>query len=128
MGLDPHRDRLCLVQLSAGDSNAHMVQLLPGKYEAPNLRKLLADPKVLKLFHFARADMATLKYYFGITSTPLSFNIRAPPPPPSVFVRTFTDPQLTDLTVPRIASGTDFIERTANPDWGAEKLNRGSAQ
>src|ERR1700744_3360638 len=71
MGLDPKRDRLCLVQLSSGDGNAHLVQFAPGQYAAPNLRKLLADPKVIKLFHFARADLAMIKYYLDVMPVPV---------------------------------------------------------
>src|ERR1700744_25821 len=116
MGLDPKRDRLCLVQLSAGDGNAHMVQLLPGKYEAPNLRKLLGDPKVLKIFHFARADMATLKYYFGIMPMPVYCTKIA-----SVFVRTFTERHsLKDLT--RELLGIDLSKEQQTSDWGAATL------
>ena len=66
MGLNPHRDRLCLVQLSAGDGNAHLVQFAPDSYEAPRLKRLLADPSVLKLFHFARFDLAMLYRYLGV--------------------------------------------------------------
>ena len=116
MGLDPHRDRLCLVQLSSGDGNAHMVQLLPGQYEAPNLRRLLADPKVLKLFHFARADMGTLKHYFGIMPMPVYCTKIA-----SIFVRTFTERHsLKDLT--RELLGIDLSKEQQTSDWGAEKL------
>src|SRR6202007_1469177 len=71
MGLNPHRDRLCLVQLSKGDGDAHLVQLAPGCYDAPNLKRLLADPAVLKLFHFARFDIAILSYYLGVMPQPL---------------------------------------------------------
>jgi len=116
MGLDPKRDRLCLVQLSSGDGNAHMVQLLPGHYEAPNLRKLFGDPKVLKLFHFARADLATLKYYFGVMPAPVYCTKIA-----SIFVRTFTDRHsLKDLT--RELIGVDLSKEQQTSDWGAEKL------
>src|ERR1700733_11793826 len=116
MGLDPKRDRLCLVQLSSGDGNAHMVQLLPGQYEAPNLRKLLGDPKVLKLFHFARADLATLKYYFGVMPAPSYCTKIA-----SIFVRTFTERHsLKDLV--RELLGTELSKEQQTTDWGAEKL------
>lgn len=116
MGLDPKRDRLCLVQLSSGDGNAHMVQLLPGQYQAPNLRKLLADPKVLKLFHFARADLATLKHYFGVMPAPAYCTKIA-----SIFVRTFTERHsLKDLVKELL--GTDLSKEQQTTDWGAEKL------
>src|SRR3954468_22440700 len=71
MGLSPIRDRLCLVQLSSGDGNAHVVQLGRGAYQAPNLRRLLEDQRVTKLFHFARFDIAALRYYLGILATPV---------------------------------------------------------
>ena len=117
MGLDPKRDRLCLVQLSSGDGNAHMVQLLPGQYQAPHLRKLLGDPKVLKLFHFARADLAMLKYYFGIMPTPIYCTKIA-----SIFVRTFTERHsLKDLVKELL--GTDLSKEQQTTDWGAEKLS-----
>ena len=71
MGLDPRRDRLCVVQLSAGDGDAHLVQIAPGPMEAPNLCRMLADPGVLKLFHFGRFDIAALKNAFGVTTAPV---------------------------------------------------------
>ena len=86
MGLNWDRDRLCLVQLSSGDSNAHLVQLAAGKYEAPNLKKLMTDPKVVKLFHFARADLAAIDCYLGVMPSPVYCTKIA-----SVLVRTFTD-------------------------------------
>ena len=70
MGLNPHRDRLCLVQLSAGDGDAHLVQFAPGGYGAPRLKRLLADPGVTKLFHFARFDLAMLYHYLGVMAAP----------------------------------------------------------
>jgi len=116
MGLDPKRDRLCLVQLSAGDGDAHLVQLLPGQYQAPNLRKLFGDPQVLKIFHFARADMATLKYYFGVMPVPVYCTKVA-----SIFVRTFTERHsLKDLS--RELLGIDMPKEQQTSDWGAEKL------
>ena len=71
MGLNPHRDRLCLVQLSAGDGDAHLVQFAPGCYGAPRLRELLADPGVTKLFHFARFDLAMIYHYVGVMALPV---------------------------------------------------------
>jgi len=71
MGLNWNRDRLCLVQLSSGDGTAHLVQFPRGQYEAPNLKKLLADPKITKLFHFARADLATLYRYLEVMPQPV---------------------------------------------------------
>src|SRR6266446_3024324 len=71
MGLNPHRDRLCLVQLSAGDGVCHLVQFAAGQYDAPNLKALLTDPSVTKLFHFARFDIATLQKYLGVVTAPV---------------------------------------------------------
>ncbi len=71
MGLNPHRDRLCVVQLSAGDGDAHLVQFAKGIYDAPNLKALLTDPTRLKLFHFARFDIAMFKRYLGVVTQPL---------------------------------------------------------
>jgi ribonuclease D len=86
MGLDPVRDRLCVVQLSAGDGNAHLVQLAQGEYDAPNLKALMANPKVTKLFHFARFDMAMMKRYLGVDVAPVYCTKIA-----SKLVRTYTD-------------------------------------
>src|SRR5207247_5532533 len=74
MGLNPHRDRLCLVQLSAGDGDAHLVQFAPGDYAAPRLTRLLADPGVTKLFHFARLDLAMIYHYLRVMASPVDFN------------------------------------------------------
>ncbi|MEO1365309.1 MAG: ribonuclease D, partial [Pseudomonadota bacterium] len=71
MGLHPHRDRLCVVQLSAGDGDAHMVQIKLGQTDAPNLCKLLTDPQVLKLFHFGRFDIAAMQNAFGVVTAPV---------------------------------------------------------
>ena len=71
MGLDPRRDRLCVVQLSAGDGDAHLVRIAKGQVTAPNLTRMLADPQVVKLFHFGRFDIAALKSAFGVTTTPV---------------------------------------------------------
>src|SRR5712671_1098126 len=71
MGLNPHRDRLCLAQLSRGDGDAHLVQFAAGCYDAPNLKRLLADPTVVKLFHFARFDIAMFSHYLGVMPQPL---------------------------------------------------------
>src|SRR4051794_38798729 len=71
LGLNPHRDRLCLVQLSGGDGTAHLVKFEPGAYAAPRLKALLADPQILKIFHFARFDVAVLQQYLGIATGPI---------------------------------------------------------
>ncbi|HYB10046.1 MAG TPA: ribonuclease H-like domain-containing protein [Alphaproteobacteria bacterium] len=116
MGLNPHRDRLCLVQLSAGDGNCHLVQFARGEYEAPNLTALLADPKVTKLFHFARFDLATLRAHLGVSCRPVYCTKVA-----SKLIRTFTDRHsLKDLC--RELLGVELNKQQQISDWGAEKL------
>ncbi|WP_413869424.1 ribonuclease D [Albidovulum sp.] len=116
MGLDPRRDRLCLVQLSAGDGDAHLVQIAPGQRVAPNLARMLADPAVLKLFHFGRFDIAALRNAFGVTAAPVYCTKIA-----SKMVRTFTDRHglkylLQDLV------GVDVSKQQQTSDWGAPAL------
>ena len=116
MGLDPRRDRLCLVQMSAGDGDAHLVQIAQGQREAPNLTRMLADPAVLKLFHFGRFDIAALQNAFGVTTAPVWCTKIA-----SKMVRTFTDRHglkylLNDLV------GVDISKQQQTSDWGAEVL------
>ncbi|THD85385.1 ribonuclease D [Aliigemmobacter aestuarii] len=116
MGLDPRRDRLCVVQLSAGDGNAHLVQIARGQTRAPNLERLLADPDMLKLFHFGRFDIAALKRAFGVTTAPVWCTKIA-----SKLVRTFTDRHglkylLMDLV------GVDVSKQQQTSDWGSETL------
>jgi ribonuclease D len=116
MGLNPHRDRLCLVQLSTGDGDAHLVQLAPGDYAAPRLRRLLADPDVTKLFHFARFDLAMIYHYFGVMAVPVYCTKIA-----SRLVRTFTDRHgLRDLCKDLI--NIDLSKQQQSSDWGAETL------
>jgi ribonuclease D len=116
MGLNPHRDRLCLVQLSSGDGNAHLVQLEPGNYGAPNLRRLLADPTVLKLFHFARFDLAMMYRYLETMACPIYCTKIA-----SRLVRTFTDKHgLRDLCKDLL--GVDLKKEQQSSDWGAAAL------
>ena len=86
MGLDPHRDRLCVIQLSAGDGDCHIVQFTAGEYDAPHLKALLVDPGVTKLFHFARFDLAMLRRYLGVVCAPVYCTKIA-----SKLVRTYTD-------------------------------------
>ena len=86
MGLDPRRDRLCLVQMSSGDGDAHLVQIAQGQRDAPNLVRMLADPATLKLFHFGRFDIAALENAFGVVTAPVWCTKIA-----SKMVRTFTD-------------------------------------
>ncbi len=117
MGLNPHRDRLCLVQLSAGDGVCHLVQLAPGQYEAPRLRALLVDPTVLKLFHFGRFDIAVLRHHLGVLAGPVYCTKIA-----SKLVRTFTDRHgLKDLC--RDLLGVDLSKQQQSSDWGAAELS-----
>jgi ribonuclease D len=117
MGLNPHRDRLCLVQLSAGDGDAHLVQLAPGAYEAPRLRSLMADPTVTKLFHFARFDLAMMYHYLGVMAGPVYCTKIA-----SRLVRTFTDRHgLRDLCKDLL--NVDLSKQQQSSDWGATTLS-----
>jgi len=121
MGLDPRRDRLCLVQLSAGDGRAHLVQLIPPALggrgtDCPNLARLLADPAVTKLMHFARFDVAVLQHALGITVAPVKCTKIA-----AKLVRTFTDRHgLRDLC--RELLGVDLSKQLQTSDWGAVEL------
>jgi ribonuclease D len=116
MGLNPHRDRLCVVQLSRGDGDAHLVQLAAGCYGAPNLRRLLVDPAVLKLFHFARFDIAIIQHYLGVMPQPLYCTKIA-----SRLVRTFTDRHgLRDLC--KDVLGIELKKEQQSSDWGAPAL------
>ena len=116
MGLNPYRDRLCLVQLSAGDGLAHLVQLEAGAYEAPRLKRLLADPAVLKLFHFARFDLGVLYRYLGVMPEPVYCTKIA-----SRLARTFTDKHgLRDLC--KDVLGIDLKKEQQSSDWGAANL------
>ncbi len=116
MGLHPHRDRLCLVQLSAGDGVCHLVQLASGAYEAPRLKALLADPATVKLFHFARFDVAVLRHYLGVVTAPIYCTKIA-----SKLVRTFTDRHgLKDLCKELL--GVELSKQQQSSDWGAEDL------
>jgi ribonuclease D len=117
MGLDPHRDRLCLVQLSAGDGECHLVQIERGQSDAPNLARLLADPSVLKIFHFARFDVAVIKKYLGVTCAPIYCTKIA-----SKLVRTYTDRHgLKDLCKELL--GIDMSKQQQSSDWGASELS-----
>ncbi len=117
MGLDSLRDRLCLIQLSAGDGVCHMVQFRGGDYDAPNLKALLGDEGVTKLFHFARFDLAAIQHYLGVTCRPVYCTKIA-----SRLVRTFTDKHgLKDLC--RDLLGVDISKQQQSSDWGAEKLS-----
>ena len=116
MGLDPRRDRLCVVQLSDGSGDAHLVQIAKGQTVAPNLQRLLTDPGTLKLFHFGRFDIAALKQAFGVTTAPVWCTKIA-----SRLIRTFTDRHgLKDLLADLV--GVDVSKQQQTSDWGAEVL------
>ena len=117
LGLNPQRDRLCLVQLSSGDGAAHMVQFEAGKYDAPNLKRLLTDPKVTKLLHFARFDVAMFKQYLGVVTAPIYCTKIA-----SKLVRTYTDKHgLKDIV--RELLNVDLSKEQQSSDWGAPELS-----
>ncbi len=117
LGLKPHRDRLCVVQLSAGDGNAHLVQFDGTDYTAPNLKALLSAPDVLKIFHYARFDVAVLARYLGIAVAPLYCTKIA-----SKLVRTYTDRHgLKDLVSEVL--GIELSKQQQSSDWAADKLS-----
>lgn len=117
MGLNPLRDRLCLVQLSAGDGDAHLVKFDGSGYDAPNLVALLSDPDTAKIFHFARFDIATLQHHLKVTTSPVVCTKIA-----SRLARTYTDRHgLKDLA--RELAGIDMSKQQQSSDWGAEELS-----
>ena len=117
MGLRPERDRLCLVQLSAGDGHAHLVRFRGDAYEAPNLVRLLGDPKVEKVFHFARFDLAILRRYVGVMAGPVYCTKIA-----SKLARTYTDRHgLKELCQELL--GIDLSKQMQSSDWGATDLS-----
>ncbi len=117
MGLDPLRDRLCLIQLSAGDGVCHLVQFPQGEYAAPNLKALLEDGGVTKLFHFARFDLAMISKYLGAACEPVYCTKIA-----SKLVRTYTDRHgLKDLC--RELLGVELSKEQQSSDWGAAELS-----
>ncbi len=121
MGLNPRRDRLCLVQLSSGDGSAHLVQIIPERLggrgaDCPNLKRLLADTAVIKLMHFARFDVGVLQHTLGITVAPVKCTKIA-----AKLVRTFTDRHgLRDLC--RELLGVEISKQQQTSDWGAAEL------
>jgi ribonuclease D len=118
LGLKPHRDRLCVVQLSAGDGSAHLVQLAASGYEAPRLKALMADPDVLKIFHFARFDVAVIKHYLGVDTQPIYCTKIA-----SKLARTYTDRHgLKDLTSELL--GIELSKQQQSSDWAARQLSQ----
>jgi ribonuclease D len=117
LGLNPHRDRLCLVQLSAGDGTAHLVQPDPKTYDCPRLKALLTDPSVLKIFHFARFDLAVIEQYLGIAVAPVYCTKIV-----SKLVRTYTDRHgLKDLVGE--LTGVELSKQQQSSDWAAETLS-----
>jgi len=116
MGLHPHRDRLCVVQLSGGDGNAHLVQVAKGQTEAPNLCRLLTDPDVLKLFHFGRFDIAAMQNAFSAVTAPVYCTKIA-----SRLVRTFTDRHGLAKLLQELLQ-IDISKQQQSSDWGAGTL------
>ena len=116
MGLDPRRDRLCVVQLSSGDGNAHLVQIARGQTSAPNLERLLTDPNTLKLFHFGRFDIAMLQKAFGVRTHPVWCTKIA-----AKLVRTFTDRHGLKYLLAELV-GVDVSKAQQTSDWGSAAL------
>lgn len=117
MGLNPHRDRLCVVQLSGGDGNAHMVQIAKGQTGAPNLAKLLENPDVLKLFHFGRFDIAAMYNAFGALAAPVYCTKIA-----SKLIRTYTDRHGLKYLLQELLD-VDISKQQQTSNWGAVKLS-----
>ncbi len=118
MGLHPHRDRLCVVQMSGGDGNAHLVQVAKGQTEAPNLCRMLADPDVLKLFHFGRFDIAAMQNAFGTVTAPVYCTKIA-----SRLIRTYTDRHGLKNLLQELLS-VDVSKQQQSSDWGADELTK----
>ena len=118
MGLHPHRDRLCVVQLSGGDGNAHLVQIALGQTEAPNLCRLLENPDVLKLFHFGRFDIAAMLNAFGAVTAPVYCTKIS-----SRLIRTYTDRHGLAKLLQELLS-IDISKQQQSSDWGAETLTQ----
>lgn len=117
MGLNPHRDRLCVVQMSGGDGNAHLVQIAKGQTEAPNLCRMLADPNVLKLFHYGRFDIAAMLNAFGVVTAPVYCTKIA-----SRLVRTYTDRHGLKNLLQELLQ-VDISKQQQSSDWGSPKLS-----
>ena len=118
MGLHPHRDRLCVVQLSSGDGHAHLVQITQGQTEAPNLCAMLTNPDVLKLFHFGRFDIAVLQHTFGALTAPVYCTKIA-----SRLVRTYTDRHGLKNLLQELLN-EDISKQQQSSDWGADTLTK----
>ncbi len=118
MGLNNKRDRLCVVQISDGRGDAHLVKFEPGAYNAPNLLKLLTDPKRVKLFHFARFDLAIMREYLGVRLAPVYCTRTA-----SRLARTYTDKHgYKDICKELL--GVDISKQQQSSDWGAPALSQ----
>ena len=122
MGLNPHRDRLCVVQLSSGDGAAHLVHVMPGQDAAPNLCRMLLDPGVLKLFHYGRFDIAVLAHAFGAVARPVWCTKIA-----SKLCRTFTDRHGLKQLCQELA-GVDLSKAQQSSDWGAPELSQAQTE
>ncbi len=122
MGLHPHRDRLCVVQLSGGDGTAHLVQIEKGQTAAPNLEKLLTDPNVLKLFHYGRFDIAAMQNAFGVVTAPVFCTKIA-----SRLVRTYTDRHGLKVLLQELL-GIDISKQQQSSDWGSETLSQAQVE
>lgn len=118
MGLHPHRDRLCVIQMSGGDGNAHLVQVAKGHTDAPNLCKMLTDPNVLKIFHYGRFDIAAMQNAFGAVTAPVYCTKIA-----SKLVRTYTDRHGLKNLLQELLS-VDISKQQQSSDWGAAKLTK----
>lgn len=116
MGLNPHRDRLCVVQLSGGDGDAHIVQVMQGQTSAPNLERLLTDASVLKLFHFGRFDIAAMFNAFSALAAPVYCTKIA-----SKLIRTYTDRHGLKFLLQELL-GIDISKQQQSSDWGASDL------
>ena len=118
LGLRPHRDRLCVVQLSAGDGTAHLVHLAQAGYDGPNLKAVLTDASLLKIFHYARFDVAVMKHYLGVDTWPLYCTKIA-----SKLVRTYTDRHgLKDLCAE--LAGIELSKQQQSSDWASANLSQ----
>ena len=117
MGLIPYRDRLCVIQLSSGDGNAHLVQIAQDQTHAPNLTAMLTDPEILKLFHYGRFDIAVLLHRFGVATAPVYCTKIA-----SKLVRTYTDRHGLKNLLQELL-GVDISKQQQSSDWGAAELN-----
>ena len=122
MGLNPKRDRLCVVQLSSGDGHAHLVQVAKGQTAAPNLCRMLEDPNVLKLFHFGRFDIAAMKAAFGALTAPVYCTKIA-----SRMTRTYTDRHGLKNLLQELLS-VDISKQQQSSDWGAEQLSKAQVE